>query len=590
MSFTLNEPARFPAGTSVSLYQGTPPPDAESLVGPLETQTVGANGTATFTTTLAYSTNYYVGGVVNGKVVTTRLRGDKPPALASPITKAMVDTTGIATLTGSSADDAKAIGAGTGVQISGLPPTDGSVTDVKIASTSRVKVVTNAPLNPMYPEYGAKFDDLTDDSLAIQAALNAMPNGGKLIWPGKAKVATSLSIPSNVHIEGFGPQSSILDYTGSAHALLLGSGALNVDDPWTGGGLRKLRINGTASGIGAVKIRGATRYSIDDVWADGFTTGYGILLNGASFIGRIMGGRIRNCSKGISAKKVTADGSAGEGQAFNAISICGELEIQTCGTGIEIGDPTTTETVPVVGQGAVIEGCTIEGCTVGGIWNVGGNVFNVANNYFEGNGGFAIRIGSAAGNLSLPVVCSITGNYMSLGTEIGVDLQRALHPRIERNYLLGATATGYVVSANVQNARIAYNWENGLATAIADSGVNTIYIPGNGTQTSSTLTIVNSWVASPAAAYSKDPNGYVHLRGTVTAPGSGVNSLISTLPAGNRPTQLCQFSASYWTGTAFAAGQIQVGTDGTIKAFSSADGTPPVSAIYFLDGITFPVF
>lgn len=62
----------------------------------------------------------------------------------------------------------------------------------------------------MDPTYGAKCDGATDDSVAIQAAANAVPAGGVLLLPaGKVcNYTTTLTITAGIHIKGEGPQSS----------------------------------------------------------------------------------------------------------------------------------------------------------------------------------------------------------------------------------------------------------------------------------------------------------------------------------------------------------------------------------------------
>ena len=174
-------------------------------------------------------------------------------------------------------------------------------------------------------DYGAQGDGTTDDTAAIQAAFDAsVPTGGQTVFfpAGTYKTTGTLNSRPSLRIVGSGP-SSVIRYTGSAYALLFGSGSLDVDDPWTGMSIEDLRVTGTATATGGgIKVRGATRWSITNVRVDGFTNACGILLGGASFIGRIQGGRIRTCSIGISAKKVD---TAGEGQACNAIEVCASL-------------------------------------------------------------------------------------------------------------------------------------------------------------------------------------------------------------------------------------------------------------------------
>jgi hypothetical protein len=303
----------------------------------------------------------------------------------------------------------------------------------------------------------------------VQEAMTAAADagGGEVTVPeGTWTRSATLEWGENVTLKGAGP-ASVIHYTGSGHAVQFGSGALDVDDPWTRMRMRDVNLTGTASATSAIRVRGATRWRIEDVTIDGFTGGAGILLNGASFLGKIDGGRITNCERGISARKVTADGAAGEGQAFNAIEVCGQLEIQDCDIGIELGDPVVTETAPVVGMGASIHNITVQSCTDVGIWNVSANRISVRDCYFEGNP-VHIRQGSDDGNTSQPVLCSYDDNFLYIGGPsfpTAIEFLRGIRPRWDGNYVVseGGTTTAYVLTANVTGARYGNrNYENGV--------------------------------------------------------------------------------------------------------------------------------
>ena len=72
--------------------------------------------------------------------------------------------------------------------------------------------------------YGAKGDDSTDDSVAIQAAIDSLDGvGGVVFFPSATyKIGTALDIPNDDYqyqLIGTGTQSSILHYTGSDKAV-----------------------------------------------------------------------------------------------------------------------------------------------------------------------------------------------------------------------------------------------------------------------------------------------------------------------------------------------------------------------------------
>lgn len=78
-------------------------------------------------------------------------------------------------------------------------------------------------IDPRHPNYGAKFDGVTDDTTALQAALTAAGNagGGVVEFPaGTTVVTSSLTKPPYVHIIGRHPYSTIIDYRGTGPAIL----------------------------------------------------------------------------------------------------------------------------------------------------------------------------------------------------------------------------------------------------------------------------------------------------------------------------------------------------------------------------------
>jgi hypothetical protein len=345
------------------------------------------------------------------------------------------------------------------------------------ATTPYVAVIKEAPLNVEWPEYGADpLATATANAAAIQAAADALPDGGTAIVPRAYPTNATIEAAAGRILQGVGLGSAI-EYSGSGTAVLLGSNTLSVDDPNTGGGVRDLLITGTAGGDEAIRMRGITRWLIENVRIQDFTAGDAIKAHGASFIGEIRGGRLQNCLRGISAKKQAGFGDAGEGCALNGVEIHGGLEIQGCGTAIEIGDPTTTETGAVVGIGIEIHGIVVENNTQG-IWNVGGNVVHIHSSYFEDNGSFDIRLGSISGNTSIPVLCTIGANFINPKTGgIAIHVLRGLHTRINPNYILGVpadTTSGVVLAAGAASTVTLPQFCNSIDTEYSDAGIGNV--------------------------------------------------------------------------------------------------------------------
>ena len=76
-------------------------------------------------------------------------------------------------------------------------------------------IVTNVKL------YGAKGDEVTDDTLAIQNAINSLTNGGTIYFPNGTYISRLLTIPSNITIKGASKEKTILKLKANAGTQLL---------------------------------------------------------------------------------------------------------------------------------------------------------------------------------------------------------------------------------------------------------------------------------------------------------------------------------------------------------------------------------
>jgi hypothetical protein len=314
-------------------------------------------------------------------------------------------------------------------------------TDIGLAETGGPPYATVAelPVNPT--KYLAYTDPVQKafDVAAVSGGEVSLPNG---TWTR----STTLNWAENVKLRGEGP-AAIIHYTGSGVAVQFGSGGLDVST-WTRLSARDVKLTGTSSATAGLKVRGATRFDVDNLTINGFTAGSGILLNGASFIGKIGGGRITNCLVGINCQKQVGDGSDGRGQAGNALEICGQMEIQDCVDGILLGDPTTNETLPVVAMSVHIHDITVESCTRG-IWNVSGYSVKTSKIYYELNDEFDERIGSAGGNTIVPINHVAEDNFHNLaGTPLAYDIVRGDNCEIERPLIIGLTITSVTGEAD----------------------------------------------------------------------------------------------------------------------------------------------
>jgi hypothetical protein len=301
----------------------------------------------------------------------------------------------------------------------------------------------------------------------VQEAMDAADadGGGEVVVPEATWTrSATLDWKENVKLRGEGP-AAVIHYTGSGVAVQFGSGGLDVST-WTRLSCRDIKLTGTSSATAGLKVRGATRFDVDNLTINGFTAGSGILLNGASFIGKIGGGRITNCSVGISCQKQAGDGSDGRGQAGNALEICGQMEIQTCTDAILIGNPTTNETLPVVGMSIHIHDITVEGNTRG-IWNVSGYSVKTSKIYYELNVEFDERIGSAGGNTIIPIHHVAEDNFHNLaGAPLAYDIVRGDNCEIERPLIIGLTVTSVTgVAATNELTKVGHSLLDGTTVA-----------------------------------------------------------------------------------------------------------------------------
>ncbi len=132
-----------------------------------------------------------------------------------------------------------------------------------------------------------------------------------------------------------------------------------------------------------------------------------------------------------------------------------------------------------------------------------------------------------------------------------------------------------------------FSWEVGdvytqeADFAAIDAGVGSViaqsaWLTVGGTGVAFNTGWANVGTGLQTAAYRKDSNGVIHLRGVVVR-SSGVLTTIFTLPAGMRPALACQFPAC----SAGAFAEVDVGTGGNVVL--AAGAATSVS----LDGITF---
>lgn len=252
--------------------------------------------------------------------------------------------------------------------------------------------------------FGAVGDGVTDDTAAIQAALDALSVTGGCVRmaPGTYKTTAPLSLPgNNVMFCGSGEQATIIKPTGDvAYAITFGNAS--GDSRFEHLQMRDFKIDGTActatAGCG-VRIRKATRGRISNVWCVGFDDaagGAGFWFADESWIVALYDCRSQSNKYGVRFKPTNRDT-----QVANQINLVGGEYGPGDTYGIVIGDESADATQdPGVGYTVTMLGVSVEGATAGGIWNVEGTGLHVIGGSFEANDYFDVRLGNAAGCLS----------------------------------------------------------------------------------------------------------------------------------------------------------------------------------------------
>lgn len=270
------------------------------------------------------------------------------------------------------------------LEVPGLPETvEGDITftgDVTFSegaesvTAADLRVVREAPLNVKYPEFGAEGDGTTDDSVAVQAALNAA-GAGEVFFPPGTYVVDAVDPPSGVTIRGAGTDTVIKQKANSASAFDLASGTSGVT-------IRDLVIDGNSANIAStavgIQIQGSN-HLIDNVGVYDAKTNAIQITDLATHI------TIRGCRV----------------YKVNAATACAESGI--------VVHATSAVNAP---QYILVEGCHVEDTTMTGIGITGiGKFCTFANNITDDTG----EDGVAAYNRDNYQILAIGNNIRSPG-------------------------------------------------------------------------------------------------------------------------------------------------------------------------------
>lgn len=385
-------------------------------------------------------------------------------------------------------------------------------------------------------QYGAVGNGTTNDSAAIQAALNSLSPGGIcLLGPTSYNIATTtLSIPKYVTLAGYGQGVSQLGYTGTGTAIQMANPAtseqkFNVK-------MFDFTLNAASAAIG-INVKGMTRGEIARVDVIGVNSStaipantVGILFDGsyASNVG-CWWNVVHHCyvtgwDTGIKMTGVVSNGQANENQVH-----CTRVSWTNKGVWVDVGDHNTIRECDLtssasgsIGVYANDRGTRVEDCR------------------FESTG-TGVRVGASGWN------CRVQGNDFSSSTagSIGVQLDAGSWgcQGLADNDYANALTTKIVDNTANDSSGASLHWlgskSNMIAvcfakTALAASfsgninlagGTQTVFIPGrayqirgvtarlSGTKTAGNLTITPGVSGSPstnlsAAVANSDSRAY----------------------------------------------------------------------------------
>jgi hypothetical protein len=167
-------------------------------------------------------------------------------------------------------------------------------------------------------DYGAQFDGSTNDSAALQAAINAAQTSGKdlLLPPGTAIISTSLNITSPITIRGSGREKTILRAANALNNYVFTFSGGTAGVGIVGAHFADFRINGNCANQtagGGILANGAVHCSFERMH---FTSCYDWGLKLAA----VTGGGFGHHNKVIGCLFDNATSSAGFGGGLNATS------------------------------------------------------------------------------------------------------------------------------------------------------------------------------------------------------------------------------------------------------------------------------
>jgi len=365
--------------------------------------------------------------------------------------------------------------------------------------------------------YGAKGDGVTDDTAAIQAAIDAAEDG-EVHLSKKTYCHTGLSITHNLKLTGVG-----WDFYGSVlFNIGVGTGLTIINDDYTGCILSDLCLKGSATTGNALDLRGEGQTTFRNVYLlNGGGYGIKFLNGGHTSIVRLSNCRIQN---------MALDGIYGRSEPTAQIN---GINILDCEITANDGDGINLWANNLNIERNVIQGNDGAGIRLTGSDMITGDAsisgVNIFNNYFELNKGGSIA-GITEYNVVGPIVhycwnLRIEGNRLSLSAaqaNPGITAQIDLSGTTDS----GTEYTGLFIGPNSYHDDLDYIDLNYKADT------SCIVVVGQGTLVTKYKQLNNAHVISSQTLYSNE-DGNVGIKQTTFG---GAGTKILAIATGVAPT------------------------------------------------------
>lgn len=459
-------------------------------------------------------------------------------------------------------------------------------------------------LNPFM--FGAKGDKVTDDTAAIQACYDAVPNGGTLYIPRapgdayiiskQAAVSYCLNFSRMVHIRAEGFFSALQPVGGTTVNTVL----LKPDPALAYWGMK---WEGLTLGDPYTGNRAGNNGLFIDTQIDGSQLPAAIFRNLNVMTPTVVGG------VGILHVNVPAGLNINGGMYGTSFEDCivrGGFSLQASGDSNVIKRALISGPNVGVYFGLTVGASllTLEDCN---ITSTGGAILADAGSRFkmyhcnceqiqpftQSISGFTtdcmVYLRGNSGTISTP---EIVGNHFGLFSAVPnacvVRINNVVGGKADGNVLLNSNAapTGFIVTSST-NFRIGDGNTYGTSivttgSKVVDSGTGTM-----GVYKPLASTLINAWSQSPSAPTStfvsfKNCAGLVVVDGKLSGGTVTSGTAFATLPQGHRPLETREFPVVTYNGATLTPGHIRVETDGTMRFMAGQNTELHLSSIRFM--------